>query len=102
MNNRELLESAAKAAGKKGVYYQFQLTGEYGIVDFDLENSGFWNPIEDDGDAFRLASSLGMTVEFGNNCVLHPVEKMGMGIESLASTRLAITKCAAVIGRAMG
>lgn len=109
MNNRELLEMAAKAAGKDNYrwHHEDQAMAMYnnsmGCWYTDRHGEKYyWNPLTDDGDAFRLASKLLMTVEFGNSLVLHPVEIMGLGTDALAATRLAIVKCAAEIGRAMG
>jgi hypothetical protein len=57
MTDRELLERAAKAAGIDVICGHDEL-GLYpgGMV-------GPWNPLTDDGDAFRLAVKLGMIVE---------------------------------------
>lgn len=53
MSDRELLELAAKAAGR-------------GIADYlPGEPDRCWNPLTDDGDALRLAVSLpGMSLEW--------------------------------------
>lgn len=68
MNDRELLEAAAKAAGIPGAYVKdkrvcwdegaFKVTGIYVDGDEDI-----WNPLKDDGDAFRLAVRLQMKVD---------------------------------------
>jgi hypothetical protein len=64
MTDQELLEAAAKAAGIDGDYRT-----EYLCIDGDWENvtaiflpddDGWWNPLTDDGDAFRLAVDLGL------------------------------------------
>ena len=47
MSDRELLEAAAKAAGLTITPMMFEL--------------GKWNPLEDDGDALRLAVNLGIS-----------------------------------------
>ena len=61
MTDTELLEFAAKAAG-----YSFD-----GCVlrntKTDFEYSG-WNPLEDDGDAFRLAVHLRMNICHYSGC----------------------------------
>lgn len=66
MNDRELLELAAKAAGIVGLYvedadreaedgkYSYQFTGISTDACID------WNPLTDDGDALRLAVKLGI------------------------------------------
>lgn len=67
MNDRELLERAAKAAGYKlakwrhvtpflDVFEGLKLAG----AGDDLHDE--WNPLEDDGDALRLATDLELNV----------------------------------------
>src|SRR5690554_3749924 len=52
MSDNELLELAAKAAG-------YSLTkGSRGCREFLCKRGVYWNPLEDDGDALRLASKL--------------------------------------------
>ena len=52
ITDRELLELAAKAAG-------YVYSSEYGVVFSDEYPQGSeWNPLEDDGDALRLAVAL--------------------------------------------
>ena len=64
MTDRELLELAAGAAGLKLVFnYDANLQGPC-IID----SEGFpeqWNPLEDNGDALRLAGKLFFTVQVG-------------------------------------
>ena len=71
MNDRELLEMAAKAAGihiDKSPYNG----GGIGNTGFDMagnavldwHNNKKWNPLADDGDAFRLAINFGMAASF--------------------------------------
>ena len=63
MNNedRELLEYAAKAAGMTGEWHE-TFGGSICLV---RKNSmSGWNPLTDDGDAFRLMVKLGMEVEY--------------------------------------
>lgn len=57
MDDRELLELAAKAAG-----YGYGEFVKGGIV-FATEDS-LWNPLTDDADAFRLAVQLELEVSF--------------------------------------
>lgn len=58
MTDRELLEAAAKAAG-------IDLTGAtwHGTIVFDAPRTPNWNPLTSDGDALRLAVSLGMNID---------------------------------------
>ena len=57
MTDRELLEAAAKACGFKPQGMEDGKLYLYGIQDG-------WNPLEDDGDAFRLAVRLRIDVAF--------------------------------------
>ena len=54
--DRELLELAAKAAG-----YEYHSPAGYIVVD---GIPGNWNPLEDDGDALRLAVELNMDIRY--------------------------------------
>jgi len=110
MNDRELLELAAKAAG-----YPWQwidgLEGDASMI----KNGGCWvdwNPLTDDGDALRLAVEVGLDVwidkdccdvffgrDFGDN--LKATEIFGAGDRHVA-TRRAIVRAAAEIGKATG
>ena len=60
MNDRELLEAAAKAAGLK---FNFDISGPY-LEASDKDGALFkeWNPLTDDGDALRLAVKLGLAI----------------------------------------
>ena len=110
MTDREMLEFAAKAAG---------------IFDLRFDNKGVayrnvhieWNPLTDDGDAFRLAVKLGLVVESDSKAAssvvrntnpswmpegswdVHSVNH-GFG-DPLAATRRAIVRAAAEIGKGM-
>jgi hypothetical protein len=90
----ELLELAAKAAG----------------LSFWQENS--WNPLDDDGDALRLAVKLNIDVFFHASRVeghvaggrippVRAIEREDYGDDPLAATRRAIVRAAAEIGRNM-
>ena len=58
MNDRELLEAAAKAAENGAVWYAVLGMGIDGGGPFPT----LWNPLEDDGDALRLAVRLNIPV----------------------------------------
>jgi hypothetical protein len=65
-SDRELLELAAKAAGAMDVFWCV----EYSRMQIGREHKGGtnyeeWNPLTDDGDAFRLMTALNMDVRFG-------------------------------------
>jgi hypothetical protein len=114
MNDRELLEMAAKAAGIDRRYYEY--LGEWGLINDDGDG-GFWNPLIDDGDALRLVVALGLTVVvqshecevfddfdkclssvpiFHASVCLSPEE----ATDPCAATRRAIVRAAAEIGKA--
>ena len=97
MNDRELLEAAAKAAGEWPSPEPFEH-----VLDR-------WNPLTDDGDAFELYVKLRLTV----NCSYDDVAICGQeftqkdvfiernGEDPLAATRSAIVRAAAAIGKEM-
>lgn len=57
MTDQELLEKAAKAAGITGEWFESE-DGPYLVV-----GNAIWDPLQSDGDAFRLAVTLGLCVE---------------------------------------
>jgi len=115
---RELLQLAAKAAGIK---LQFDPHGlPRNCTDMEPAMNIFaaklWNPLEDDGDALRLAVKLkiGFWVDSFDACCSwnpkgeHPfVEGMVqlaeeiVGNDTYAASRRAITRAAAEIGKVM-
>lgn len=114
MNDRELLELAAKAAGIAVVRSRLE---DPLCMDMCVERSfrnkgqiaGPWNPLTDDGDALRLAVKLNLQPRQGVNLVsvLRP-DKGGNdenyrdhGGDPCAATRRAIVRAAAEIGRTM-
>lgn len=101
MTDRELLVMAAKAAGYSGVSFD---DGVEACI------NGWWapwNPIEDDGDALRLAVELDISLigDFPQNIVVvafdarRIIEKYDG--DKYAATRRAIVRAAAAIGSAM-
>lgn len=116
MTDRELLELAAKAAGIKGEFVRNKAYVHQGMP------TGFeWNPLTDDGDAFRLAVKLRLDIYNYGPGAPGPREELtyvdainykgslyGMASEdirdeagALTATRLAIVRAAAEIGKAM-
>ena len=118
MNDRELLELAAKAAGYDPKWREWVTSR---IAEFQTikhkKNQGFfvndkqWNPLDDDGDAQRLAVKLQLLpvnfaifdgkeklieVDCRDGSVLEPI-----GDDPFAATRRAIVRAAAEIGKAM-
>jgi hypothetical protein len=105
MNDGELLMLAAKAAGMPPPW---DSNGVFSAWVSEEENacaSHWWNPLEDDGDAFRLSGSLGFSVDFGSGIIICG-EDVGDELEfkdpsDLANVRRAIVRAAAEIGRSM-
>jgi hypothetical protein len=116
MNDRELLELAAKAAGLedyenglgRGPIYRKYHTG--------LQDWVRWNPLTSDGDALRLAVKLGLLISpsaykpgenaYGFVGIAWYGQKVGFEPEKFtddpcAATRRAIVRAAAEIGRNM-
>jgi len=103
MTDRELLEMAARAAGIK--IHSFQIGKINGTID-GLKNF-HWNPLTDDGDAFRLAVKLDIPISSeavnGTTWICRgelQVFESHNG-DPYAATRRAIVRAAAEIGKAM-
>lgn len=113
MNEREMLEMAAKASG-----FELRFSPEWHDVGEPQirVNRGrctdweYWNPLRDDGHALRLAVNLDMQIIVnrvdgfvrviaGYNGEIVIEEEFGD--DMYAATRLAITRAAAQIGKAM-
>lgn len=117
--NRDPLELAAKAAGIVGewvenygggdYYYQGNANGIY----YEHAQGGYsvWNPLNDDGDALRLAVRLNISIHM--NILYVSVDAISLTLAGIfikedcaddwsgAATRRAIVRAAAEIGRAM-
>ena len=99
MTDRELLEMAAKAAGIEIINADFIEGPHY------KGTTRRWNPLDDDGDALRLAAKLFLTVDIddgnseANSTWFQVIEKHDG--DSYAATRRAIVRAASEIGRAM-
>ena len=96
--DKELLELAAKASGLEEAKMR---------IEFNQ-----WNPLEDDGDALRLAVRLKLDVFFlpsrveahiagGRIPLIQHIARETYGTDPLAATRRAIVRAAAEIGRNM-
>lgn len=105
MNDREMLELAAKAAGYDNLTYCefWQCMAKWREEDggyFDARTC--WRPLRDDGDALRLAVKLNMLEEG-----LYPFAELmrrlstETGEDDYAATRRAIVHAAAEIGMCM-
>ena len=102
MSDRELLEKAAKAAGLSVI---IPASHQRGLWIEGLEDE--WNPLEDDGDALRLAVKLNISVFFRPNFVHAEIATSaheGLVLQEPptpdknAATRRAIVRAAAQIG----
>jgi hypothetical protein len=111
MTDRELLEAAAKAAGYD-IRSDAWACGASGAPSFLYMGNGGpkWNPLEDDGDALRLACDLGLRVfpiartESGAACSAVGAvtgerlsEVADISLDTRAATRRAIVRAAASI-----
>jgi len=108
MNDRELLELAAKAAQISLIDWGenwAEFGPGYRYEDADGMRQA-WNPLTDDGDALRLAVKLGICVVFMEDhdsvCAEHSKHGV-MIIEAMDNfgTRRAIVRAAAQIGQSM-
>lgn len=119
MTDKEMLEMAAKAAGIDWFDEPSAIAGK----GLHLISGPFWNPLTDDGDAFRLAVKLGIQISIylptdidEGQTFAHSHTLIGYGTtgypsyqasevfsenhekDPYAATRLAIVRAAAAIG----
>ena len=102
MTDQQLLELAAKAAG---IEISKSPAGKL-WVRFVVTSWDEWNPLEDDGDALRLAVKLGLRIEI-NTQVLGDTLVISEFYDNVechngdpyAATRRAIVRAAAEIGK---
>jgi hypothetical protein len=98
MNDKELLEFAAKAAS-------LPECGWMGPAFMYVKDNTFtdWNPLTDDGDALRLAVKLELSIQPDSDLVM--VGDMYCEWEYFEdrgeATRIAITRAAAEIGKSL-
>ena len=110
MEDKELLELAAKAAGITGSWHRS------GYVAYSGWSDSIFDPLNDDGDAFRLAVELRIDVSHDEvgmksfvyaRTVFNDETHIGLSeifddeSERLYRTRRAITRAAAQIGKEM-
>jgi len=102
MTDRELLELAAKTAGIHGCWVAD------GINTGSNPSPVIWNPLDDDGDALRLAVKLEINPKWlEGKALAWAVGKSAicraeaLGKDPYAATRRAIVRAAAEIGRQM-
>jgi hypothetical protein len=92
MNDRELLEFAAKAAGFKREDF---VDGKSIIREVDGQPV-YWNPLTDDGDALRLAVKLSLW-----EAVQDGYQHLDSDGDIGAATRRSIVRAAAKIGKSL-
>lgn len=111
MTDRELLELAAKAAGYDDDCIYPGYDGGLTLFEVDHDQCGdgtHWNPLDDDGDALRLAVKLEIAINpFAGKTVVSHEDSKRLGYEKwdchdedqYAATRRAIVRAAAEIGK---
>lgn len=110
MNDRKLLELAAKAAEMNDLEHGvFGLYKVLGVHEGGQKCLVEWNPLTNDGDALRLAVELEMQVVVGYRrieaCILSDSDESAINAwepkegDLCAVTRRAIVRAAAEIGR---
>ena len=113
-SDRELLELAAKAAG---LAYEWNSCASCGIqyIPKGLTRYVDWAPLNDDGDALRLAVKLGFGISFGQYAPLDVYsvyiskveggDTLAVGCitdgDEFGVVRRAIVRAAAAIGRSL-
>ena len=107
MNDKELLELAAKASGIKLTWWN-QVPKNTTGADPRMNIYAFpiWNPLTDDGDALRLAVKLGMGLDLPTQTSVYVVVNNDQleyckNKDHYAATRRAIVRAAAEIGRTL-
>ena len=93
MNDRELLELAAKAAGIE--------PGRVGTGADTDGVQGKWNPLTDDGDRYRLARTYGLRIDFHNKSASWFGNYYFWGEGHIDDEAHAIVRAAAEVGKGM-
>lgn len=110
MNDRELLELAANAAGIEGAYKTLHRSRRdhfsqirHFIREAFVSKGLVWDPLNDDGDAFRLAYALQMDVDYRSCRVVFGDDDQTLEFlyDGSRGVRRAITQAAAEIGKSM-
>ncbi len=109
MTDQELLTYAAKAAGIE-IDFESEIHGYYARGNDSTSNDNeWWNPLIDNSDAFELMVKLHMGVSIPHMRIvdvvtfLHPTVSSREHVDEdiYESTRRAITRAAAEIGKGM-
>lgn len=111
MDEKQMLELAAKAAGIEILAWKDRVNPIYALINYKGKGPTIaWSPLTDDGDALRLAVKLHISVRhFWNNVAAiedgAPFERASRVFvntdvpeDRIAATRLAIVRAAAAIG----
>lgn len=104
MEDRELLEFAAKAVRYDFAWYCRGANNPNGKPNVPFANGREWNPLKDDGDALRLAVELGLAINITPSKVYASDGRIDGIYETMdtsspnATTRRAIVRAAAAIG----
>lgn len=103
MIDQEQLKLAAKAAG---IYQEPVFYPNEGVISFG-DKCTEWDPLNDDGDAFRLAVKLRLLIQFTKSTIIicdsagKQLYMFGLKDDPYAATRRAIVRAAAEIGKGM-
>lgn len=109
MDDKTMLELAARAAGFKHFFYSATF-GDVTVAN-DMASAPFgWNPLTDDGDALRLAVKLRLVVDASDYPSIDVQYKHGGKYwiltedsgDASVDARRAIVRAAAEIGKGMG
>lgn len=107
MDDRQLLEMAARAAGMEGWVWSHSMDAMRSPARKTAHGDAhaYWNPLTDGGDALRLAATLEIDVlqrrsdpEVWAQAPMRPTICEPIGNDRTAATRRAITRAAASIG----
>jgi hypothetical protein len=107
MTDKELLEAAAMAAGLT-LCEEWDSSINGVLIGVGRGDLVLWNPLENDGDALRLAVKLKLLVDTDHGCAM-PIHKSGassgdwsdgrLDDDPFAATRLAIVRAAASMAK---
>lgn len=105
MNDRELLELAAKAAKRAGMNLLYGKSIDEQELQWHCDFAP-WNPLTDDGDALRLAAKLSIGLHWCKSGRVYAHHDDAEECESSredrqANLRRAIVRAAAEVGRGM-
>ncbi len=104
MNTRELLEAAANRMGYSYTYILDHASEHPFLIVKELDNK-YWNPLQRNEDAFRLAVERRLMVDIGvtsTRCISYDnyrneVEVAHDSLSPIAATRRAIVLCVALV-----